>query len=200
MGADVTKRQNITYYLQDRNGNRRSALLLFQIPAIERVALETAEKLLLDVGIAPLQLMDQILHLLSAGGAVGRTGVVDHRQVEPLHRAADVILPAVQQRTDLGDARAVQIRHRLEAADAPLKQQIHQQRFDGIVVVMTQCDLVDPPLRQRRIQAAPPQLGAEGAGVLFFALFKHDLVYRHSSATASKLMPGVPVSSVMAST
>ena len=107
---------------------------------------------------------------------------MDHRQVEPLHRAADVILPAVQQRADLGDARAVQIRHRLEAADAPLEEQIHQQRFDGIVVVMPQCDLVDPPLRQRRIQAAPPQLGAEGAGVLFFALFKYDLVYRHMDA------------------
>ena len=165
MGADVTKRQDITYYLQDRNGNRRSALLLLQIPTVERIALETAEKLLLDVGIAPLQLVDQILHLLPAGGAVGGTGVVDHRQAEPFHRAADVILPAVQQWADLGDARAVQIRHRLEAADAPLKQQIHQQRFDGVVVVMPQCDLVDPPLRQRCVQAAPPQLGAEGAGV-----------------------------------
>ena len=98
----MIKRQDITYYLQDRNGNRRSALLLLQIPTVERIALETAEKLLLDVGIAPLQLMDQILHLLSAGGAVGRAGVVDHRQAEPFHRAADVILPAVQQWADLG--------------------------------------------------------------------------------------------------
>ena len=63
MGADVTKRQDITYYLQDRNGNRRSALLLLQIPTVERIALETAEKLLFDVGIAPLQLVVEYPYL-----------------------------------------------------------------------------------------------------------------------------------------
>ena len=89
---------------------------------------------------------------------------------------------AVQQRPYLGDVGPVQIRHRLEAADAPLKQQVHQQRLHRIVVVVPQRDFVYPPFRQRRMQAAPPQLGAQGTGVLFFSLVEHDVVYRYGDA------------------
>ena len=86
---------------------------------------------------------------------------------------------AVQQRPDLGHAGAVQIRYRLEAADAALEQQVHQQRLHRVVIVMAQGDLVDAPLRQGGVQAAPPQLGTQRAGVLFPALLKEDLIHRH---------------------
>ena len=105
-----------------------------------------------------------------------------HRQPEPLSRPADVVLPAVQQGTDLGNAGAVQVSHRLEAADAPLKQQVHQQRLDGVVIVMAQGDLPDAQVRKGRVQAAPPQLGAQGAGVLLLPLIEHNVVYRHLDA------------------
>ena len=41
---------------------------------------------------------------------------------------------------------------------------------------------MDAPFRQGRIQAAPPQLGAQGAGVLLLPLLKHNIVHRHRDA------------------
>ena len=114
--------------------------------------------------------------------SVHRAGVLHHRQPEPRRHPPDVLLLTVQQRADLGDVRPIQIRHRLEAADAPLKQQVHQKCLHRVVVVVTQRDLADAPLRQRRVQAAPPQLGAQGAGIFLLPLLKHDVVHRHGDA------------------
>ena len=68
---------------------------------------------------------------------------------------------AVQQRTDLGHAGAVQVRYGLEAADAALEQQVHQQRLHRVVIVVAQRDLVNAPLCQGGVQAAAPQFGTQ---------------------------------------
>ena len=153
-----------------------------KIPAVQGVALEAAEQLLLDIRIPALQPGDELLHLLAAAASVGGTGVLHHRQLQPPGHPADLLLPAVQQGADLGDAGAVQVRHRLEAADAPLEQQVHQQRLDGVVIVVAQGDFPDAQVRKGRVQAAPPQLGAQGAGVLLPPLLKHNIVHRHRDA------------------
>ena len=101
---------------------------------------------------------------------------------EPRRHAPDVLLLAVQQGPYLGDIRPIQICHRLEAADAALKQQVHQKRLHRVVVVVAQRDLADAPLCQSGVQAPPPQLGAQGAGVLLLSLPEHDVVHRHRDA------------------
>lgn len=155
---------------------------VFQIPAVEGVPLHRAEELFPQVGIAALQLGEQLLHLLPAAVTVHGAGVAYHGKVQLRRHAADVRFLTVQQGADLGDVRPVQIRHRLEAADPTLEQQVHQKRLHRVVVVVSQGDLADPPLRQCRMQAAPAQLGAQGAGVLFFAFEEHDVVHRHGDA------------------
>ena len=47
---------------------------------------------------------------------------------------------------------------------------------------MAQGDLPDAQVRKGRVQAAPPQLGAQGAGVLLLPLIEHNVVYRHLDA------------------
>ena len=89
---------------------------------------------------------------------------------------------AIQQRPDLRDAAAVQIGHRLKAADAPLKEKVHQHGLHSVVKVVAQSDLGDAQLPQRRVEAPPPQLGAQGAGILLLPLLKHDLIHRHLDA------------------
>ena len=59
--------------------------------------------------------------------------------------------------------------------------------------MVPQRDLVDAPLRQRRMQAASPQLGAQGAGVLFFPLVEHDVVYRHGDTGIGHIQRGAVV-------
>ena len=121
--------------------------------------------------------------------AVHGAGIVDDGQILPQGHAADVILVAVQQRADLGHAGAVQKRHRLEAADAALEQQIHQQRLHRVVIVVAQGDLADALFRQGGVQAAPPQFGAQGAGILLLPLLEDDLVHRHLNAGVGHLQP-----------
>ena len=45
--------------------------------------------------------------------------------------------------------------------------------------MMPQSDLMNTALGERGIQASPAQFGAQGAGILLPALFKHDLIDRH---------------------
>ena len=97
---------------------------VFQIPAVERIPLHRAEELFPQVGIAALQLGEQLLHLLPAAVTVHGAGVAYHGKVQLRRHAADVRFLTVQQRADLGDVRPVQIRHRLEAADPTLEQQV----------------------------------------------------------------------------
>ena len=59
--------------------------------------------------------------------------------------------------------------------------------------MVPQRNLAYPPFRQRRMQAAPPQLGAQGAGVLFFPLVEHDVVYRHGDTGIGHIQRGAVV-------
>ena len=113
----------------------RLPLFFLQIPSIQRVSLDRAKQFRLQIGVLPLQLRQQHLHLLAAAGAVGGAGIVDNGQVQSGRRTADLLLVAVQQGPDLQHVHAVQMGHRLEAADAPLKEEVHQQRFH---IVLTQ--------------------------------------------------------------
>ena len=101
-----------------------------------------------------------------------------NRQVQALHNAAHLVLAAVEQRADLRDAAAVEVRHRLEATDPPLEEQVHQQRLNRVVVVVAERDLGDAQLLQRRVETAAAEFGAERAGILLLPLLKDDLIDR----------------------
>ena len=54
-----------------------------------------------QVGVLPLQLMEQHLHLLALGGAVGGARVLHHRQVQPAHRPPHIPLLYVERATTM---------------------------------------------------------------------------------------------------
>ena len=94
---------------------------------------------------------------------------------------------AVEQGAYLGDAAAVQVRHRLKAPDAPLKEQVHQHGLHRVVEVVAQGDLGDAQVLEGGIQATPPKFGAQRAGVFFLPLLKNDLVHRYGDAGVGHL-------------
>lgn len=154
-------------------------LVLLQAPAVEGIALDGAEDLLAEVGIALLQLPQEHLHLLPAGGAVGRAGIFHHRQIQPPHRSPYLPLLYIEHGPDLGDAGAVQVRHRLEAAYPSLQEEGHDHGLHRVILMVSQGDLGDPQAVHGGAQGAPPELGAQGAGIFLLAVLKNDLVDGH---------------------
>ncbi len=67
------------------------------------------------------------------------------------------------------------MRHRLKAADAPLVYEREQKRLDRVVKVVAERELCDAALAERGAQCAAAHLGAQRAGVVFFAHVEHDL-------------------------
>ena len=151
-------------------------LLLVQTPAVERVALDGTEDLGAQVGIALFQFDKQLLDFLALGGAVGGAGVGDNGQSQPVDRVSDIALLDIQQGTKLRHICAVKVGDGLEAADAPLHQKIHHQRFHRVVVVVSQRDLLDAKAVQLGAERAAAHLGAQGAGVFLLAAQKYDLI------------------------
>ena len=135
------------------------------------------------IRIPALQPGDELLHLLAAAVSVGGTGVLHHRQLQPPGHPADLLLPAVQQGADLGDAGAVQVRHRLEARRCALEQQVHQQSLDGVVIVVAQGDLVAARGERRGVQRAFAHFGAGvKASIIFVRKRGNDEVANNEEA------------------
>ena len=75
---------------------------------------------------------------------------------------------------DLGNARAVQVGHRLKAANAALIDETHQEGLHGVIIMVPQGQLIESLRHQRLIQSAPAHFGAHGAGVLLLAIVKNN--------------------------
>ena len=89
--------------------------------------------------------------------AVNGAGVVDNGQLFAVGDPLDLLLMAIEERANLGHARTVKEGHRLEAANAPFKEEVHHQGLHRVIIVMSQRDFGDPPLCQRRVEAAAAQ-------------------------------------------
>ncbi len=150
--------------------------MLHRAPLGQGEALHGAEDPGLEPGVAALKLVDQLLDLLALGVAVGRAGVLHHREREAPGGVTDQILPAVEQGADLGDLGAVQPGDGLEAGQAALEDQGHEEGLHCVVKVVPQCDLGDALLQEGAVEGATPHLGAHGAGVLLLAQIKNDVL------------------------
>ena len=107
----------------------------------------------------------------------------DQKQhVELCRDIAHLLLLHIEQRADLCHVRAAQVCHGLEAADAALKEKIHQKCFDRVVVVVAERDRFDAVLVHRGRKRTAAELGTQRAGIFLLALQKHDLVDRHVHA------------------
>ena len=103
-------------------------------------------------------------------------------KIELCRDIAHLLLLHIEQRADLRHVRAAQVCHGLEAADAALKEKIHQKCLDRVVVVVAERDRFDAVLVHRGRKRTAAELGAQRAGIFLLALQKHDLIDRHVHA------------------
>ena len=122
-----------------------------RFPLRQREPLHGTKNPILQIGIPGAELKDQLLHLFPLGGLVHWAAIFNHRQLLPHSEVVHRLLVNVQHGPDLGDPGSVQIRHRLEAADPPFIQKRHQKGLHRVIVVMAQCQLVQPPVQKRLI-------------------------------------------------
>ena len=132
------------------------------------------ERFLPEGVVGAAALPDKILGLLPHGHTVGGTAALDDGEVLLLYRTAHLVFGGQQHGADQGQAPAVQLGDRGEAANAALPPEIHVKGLDSIIEVVAQCHFIAAQLLRRRVQRAPAQPGAEGTGVLFLPVFKHD--------------------------
>ena len=98
---------------------------------------------------------------------------------------------SVQQHgADQGQAPAVQLGDRGEAANAALPPEVHVKGLDSIIEVVAQRHFIAAQLLRRRVQRAPAQLGAEGTGVLFLPVFKHHRADLGAADVVGDAVPG----------
>ena len=119
---------------------------------------------------------EELLDLVALARLVLRAGVFHDGQPQCRGGGSDLPLPTVNERPDLPHVRAGHIGHRLEAADAPFKEQTHQKGLHSIVVVMTEGELVAAEVVQRGVERAAAHLGAERAGIVLLPHVEHDLL------------------------
>ena len=97
-----------------------------------------------------------------------------NRQVFARGKVLHRLLADIEHRADLRHARAAQIRHGLEAADAPLVEQAHQKRLHRVVVVVAQRDLFVTARDDQLVERPAAHLCAHRAGVLLLTEVKDD--------------------------
>ena len=151
---------------------QRTAAVLHRTPFRQREPLHGTKSAAFQTGVAAVEFINQLFDLLALGVAVGRTGVFHHGKFQAFHRVPHQILAAVEQRADLGDLSAVQPGDGLETGQAAFVDQGHEERLDGIIVVVTQSDFVDTSLQHGAVQGTAAHLGAHGAGIFLLTEMK----------------------------
>ena len=141
-------------------------------PAVDAALLQGVEGLLAEGVVGAAALPDEVLRLLPGGGAVGGAAALDNGIAFLPDGGGHLGLGGQQHGPDQGQVPPGQIGHRGKAADPPLPPEVHIKGLDGVVQMMAQGHLVAAQLLSRRVKGAPPQLGAEGAGVFLFAVVK----------------------------
>ena len=99
---------------------------------------------------------------------------MDDGELFPRGKARYGLFADVEHRADLRDAGAAEIRDRLEAGDAALVEQAHEERLDRVVIVVAQGNFIVALLAHQVVQRAAAHLCAHGAGVLLLAIVEND--------------------------
>ena len=105
---------------------------------------------------------------------IHRAAVLQNRQFHTPGKGIHRLFMDIKHGADLGNAGAVQVGYRLEAADPALIDERHQEGFHRVIVVVAQRQLVAAPVKQGLIEGAAAHLGAHGAGIFFLSVVKNN--------------------------
>ena len=108
---------------------------------------------------------------------IGRAWILDNRQIFPPCEANHVALLDHEHGAKDLQVRAVKMRHGRKAVVVPLQHQVHQARFDEVILMVRIRDFIASQRHCLVVERAAPELGAQTARVLLLADFKHNLVH-----------------------
>ncbi len=146
------------------------SFLLFTVgraaPAVNAGTPQRTEYPVLESVVGALHLVDEILGALTVGGSVHGTFRLHDRKPGTVHAAPYLVFRREDQRTYHGDVLAVEVGHRREAPDTPLREEVHDERLEDILVVMSERDLVATELLRGIVERTAPHSRAETARVV----------------------------------
>ena len=104
-------------------------------------------------------------------------GQRDFTTGSPAFRTAAPTAALVQEdhRADYPQPAAGQVGLGGEAGDGPAREEVHQQGFGRVVLMVAERDHVAAALPGQAVQPSPPHAGAEAAGVGFLPLLEYHL-------------------------
>ena len=136
------------------------------LPAGEFAFLHGRDDFVRKAGVHRLQVPDDAVHVGTLRFVVDRTDVLDDGELLAIDRVQDLLLRGEDQRPDHGEVPAGQVRDRLEAVEGAEVEEVHEERVDRVVPVVSEGELVAPEFLGERVETAPPQVRAEAAGIL----------------------------------
>lgn len=139
---------------------------------LPEILVDPAHDALLDAGIADGERRQQIFRLAARGVTVGRTFIFHKRQRQACANARDVSFADVDKGTDHRDLAACEIGARRKGVDASFVEQAHEERFDAVVHVVAERNLVAAVVVRPVVDGAAAHARAEGAGIFLLAFFK----------------------------
>lgn len=139
---------------------KRNPSLLPVPETVLSFVLKSGEHQLARVGDGFADMVEQLLHCFSAGEAVCRAGRLDDRELELRCHVNDVLLRKIGHGANLRDAAAGQEGFGVKGVDTAFIQHGQQKRFQRVVAVMSQRQLVGTQLPAQINQRAAAHLGA----------------------------------------
>lgn len=168
---------------------------------LPEILVDPAHDALLDAGIADGERRQQIFRLAARGVTVGRTFIFHKRQRQACANARDVSFADVDKGTDHCDLAACEIGTRRKGVDASFVEQAHEERFDAVVHVVAERNLVAAVIVRPVVDGAAAHARAEGAGIFLLAFFKDqradlawDDLQRHAQPITERSRLAVVVS------
>ena len=104
---------------------------------------------------------------------VDRTDVLDDGELLAIYRVQDLLLRGEYQRSDHGEVLAGQVRDRFEAVEGAEVEEVHEERVDRVVPVVSEGELVAVEFLQQSMELAAAEARAERAGGVADLLFLH---------------------------
>ena len=168
-----------------------SLFLLLDAPAVNVAALHRSEYSVFETLFLALHSGNEVLHALAVGEAVRRAGGLDHVQLAFSRRTPYLFFRRKGKGTYNAYLLSLHKGYWRVAAYPPLGEQVHQESFHRIIIVVTQRQFIAAQFHAGIIQRTPPHSGAKAAWVRLFSHVENyltdlrgDYVVLHSDLPA----------------
>ena len=147
---------------------------LFLLPQIIMVLLKGVKKPLIRIRINLSQAAHQIFHFRTPGLAVCGAWRCNNGQFQQACHMLYMAFRKIYQGPDHSDTGSAHRSSGMKRMEPTFIKERHQQRFDCILPMMTECEFVESFLNTRIGQNGSAHFGTQGAWVFLPAVIKND--------------------------